>query len=503
MTRPTSIPRILTSPQILLLADGRRSLCFDATPATAPPKLTVKPDGETRTVVGYRQTKEPAARGGKANKNFFRFRTEGMRAFARSFRGQPFITAHDRGDVRMRGGTIVDSWIDETDAEMLIVYELTLTEAWAKAGFASGAIDRFSMGAWPTGPAFCTVHNAPMWSTDDCYDAFCWPGFETDGMLVELEYQDAEGLELSGVNVPAVDDTYVVDPSVAEQARAAIAALNAGVSPILATVDANIAAMRAMSELTGQMPPGLARLAGGARVGDFSGRPPRPSIASNGEAHREVSMNREQLCKSLGLPLTATDAEIQAKIGELTASSAQAEVLRTQLADSGRSAAEASARAAELAAERDAAHVESEIARLRTTRQVTDQVVDTLRTAAAGTNGRATFDSSLRLVEAAAPAKTPAPMGVGGAAGGRPALQSDARPLEQPENVAPEPDAFELNRTNTNLSTFAKWGKVTTAQIREHGSRVFNVVPELGKLAEDTAVRETAETARRARKELL
>ena len=60
-----------------------------------------------------------------------------------------------------------------------------------------------------------------MWSTDDCYDAFCWPGFETDGMLVELEYQDAEGLELSGVNVPAVDDTYVVDPNVAEQARAA------------------------------------------------------------------------------------------------------------------------------------------------------------------------------------------------------------------------------------------------------------------------------------------
>src|SRR5262249_41578967 len=155
--------------------------------------------------------------------------------------------------------------------------------------------------------------------------------------------------------------------------------------------DANLAAMRAMTELTGRLPPGLARLVGGARVGDFRAVPAGRSMTSH--VDREGTM-KEALCKSLGLPVTATDEQIQVKISALTAGAAQTEVLRAQLADSGREVEEARRRAAELAAQSDATHVESEITRLRGAHQVSDQVVETLRTTAAGASGRAAFDAA-------------------------------------------------------------------------------------------------------------
>jgi hypothetical protein len=64
------------------------------------------------SILGYRQTEQPAAKGGKANENGFRFRHKAMRAIARSARGQPFITGHNWGDVRARGGTMIDGWAD-------------------------------------------------------------------------------------------------------------------------------------------------------------------------------------------------------------------------------------------------------------------------------------------------------------------------------------------------------------------------------------------------------
>lgn len=188
-------------------------------------------------------------------------------------------------------------------------------------------------------------------------------------------------------------------------------------------------------------------------------------------------MDRALICKSLGLPSTATDEQILAKITATTNDAAQVEVLTAQLADS-------TTRENERIAELDAAHVESEITRLKATRQVSNEVIETLRTAAK--TSRASFDSSLALVEKSAPAIAP-----GSAV--RPELQSDKKPAENPGGPiamdAEGPDAFEANRSNPNLNRFMKTAGVSQAQVREHGARTFNVLPDLRELADNTISR--------------
>ena len=106
--------------------DGRWAILFDAAPAAAamPPAKKVKPEGTTYTIVGYRQTAEPAVRGGKANRQAIRFRNAGLRAMARTFRGQPFLTGHNWSDARARGGTVLDAWVEDVDGELLMLFEV-------------------------------------------------------------------------------------------------------------------------------------------------------------------------------------------------------------------------------------------------------------------------------------------------------------------------------------------------------------------------------------------
>jgi hypothetical protein len=66
---------------------------------------------------------------------------------ARTFRGQPFVTGHNWADARARGGTVLDAWVDEVEGELLMLFELLVTEEWAIRGFENGTIDRFSIGA--------------------------------------------------------------------------------------------------------------------------------------------------------------------------------------------------------------------------------------------------------------------------------------------------------------------------------------------------------------------
>jgi hypothetical protein len=470
-------PRTPTSP-LILRPDGGFALAFDAASSPGmPPKKKVKPEGTTYTVVGYRQTLASAAAGGKANRNYFRFRNEGVRALARSFRGQPFIAGHDWGDPRSRGGTIADAWADQVDAELpeLVMYfEVLVTEDWAIRGFETGTIDRFSIGADPAGEITCTVHEVPIWSVDECW---CCPGSEVDGKIAEFEYEDAVGLELSPVNVPAVEGTYV------------LAAARAGDQEGLdAYVGDRIRTMRALGLKCGRSHPALARMpmlarlaTGGAPVGGFRPARPAATMAAH-EQHGGKAMDRALICQKLGLAVTATDEEIAARFNQLGTDAAQAGVLRAQLEQS------AADREAELAA----AHVESSVAALRTTHQVTDKVVASLRAAAAPPGGRVAFDAALALVLESAPklptSTTPAAAGVV-----RAALQSDAKPAPNPGNAALDdedgPDAFEANRTNPSLPRFMKWGQVSADDVRKHGARKFNVVPNLAELAAATAKR--------------
>jgi len=459
---------IQKNPRILLRPDGRRAILADAIAAAPMPKAAPTA-GDEFTAIGYRQTMEPAAGGGKSNANGFRFRSGSMRALARSFRGKAFITGHDWGDARARGGTITDAWAEEmtATAEMAILYEIVAQAPWAKEGLANGTIDRFSFGVVPMGEITCTVHGTPAWA-----ECGCFPGdmvaAEPGGveLEVEWEFEHGEGVELSAVNVPAVDDTFIVDAAAATGEQ------------LERWVGARMTTARELAALCGRAHPALDRLAGGAPVGGFPrARAPR-TMAITPPVQTETQMDpREEMAKALGLPVDATWEQIRAKQATVTAAAAQADVARTQLAQSSADLTAERARTAELAAASDRAHVEAEITRLRSVRLVSDDTVASLRTSA--TAGRATFDASIKLVElAAAPA--------------RPALQSDLPAVVTTPVVAaaqPEPDAFEQHQTNPELGKLMRACKLSVADVRAHGPKSIAVIHNLGDLITATAAR--------------
>jgi len=408
------------------------------------------------SILGYRQTEQPAAKGGKANANGFRFRHKAMRKIARTARAQPFITGHNWGDVRARGGTMVDAWADAPEGgapgELGMFARVRPLKDWAVEGFADGTIDRFSIGAMPEGEVTCTVHDCPVWT--ECY---CWPGMEIDGVVAEWEHENARVVEYSAVNVPAVDGTYVLDQLDPDELDVALADLQLLCGRPHAT--ALTAALR--------------RQQGGAPKGGFT-----RAVA----AITMTSMDpREQMARALGLDPAATWEQINARLAQVTATAAQGEVVRAQLEDSRTELAGARQREAERVAELDAAHVSSEITRLCAARQVSDKVVATLRATAA--NGRAAFDQSLKLVEDAAPEIVAA-----AGAPSRPALQSDAKPAIEAaaDPGGAEADPYEQHRTNPELPRLMRVCKVTAAHVREHGPRTIPVLPNLRELADAT-----------------
>jgi hypothetical protein len=428
------------------------------------------PERKQYSVLGYRQTDKPAAAGGKANANGFRFRHKAMRAIARTFRGQPFVTGHNWGDVRARGGTIVDAYAEppaDGPDELGFFYRLEVIADWALRGFEDGTIDRFSMGARGEGEITCTIHGSPVWT-----DCWCWPLMEIDGVIAEWEYESARGLELSAVNVPAVDGTAVLDELDLDDKEHA-AAFERDLEQ-LAAVCGRRWRPDAIASLVAQL--------GGAPKGGFPRAGVVPTMTACTTASRgSDQMDRALICKSLGLPATATDEDILARMTQQGTEAGQAEVLRAQLADLTRDRDRVS----------DNAHVEAEITRLRAERQVSDEVVASLRATAAKPGGRAAFDSTLAIVQASAPR-------IGAAPVVRATLQSDAKPALVP-GAAPgssvtaagavEIDAYDANKDNPELHPLMKRCQLTAEQVRKHGSRTFNVVPGLRDLMAATELR--------------
>ncbi len=428
------------------------------------------------TLLGYRQTDKPACKGGRANANFFRFRHKRMRAIARTFRGNPFITGHDWGDVRARGGTIVDAWAEpppDAGDELAFFAVVEATADWAKLGLKDGTIDRFSIGAFGRGEITCTVHGSPVWT-----DCWCWPGYEAEGGTVEWEYEDAEGVEISAVNVPAVGGTGIVDAALVDGLVAAglLRAEGAHDHALAAADIENLARLCGRSANLDAIAV-LAARAGGAPKGGFPRETPGITMASHDDQRGKL-MDRALLCQTLGLAATATDDEILARIREQGASAAQTAVLQAQIGD------------LSAARERDSlnAHVEAEITRLRAGRQVGDQVIASLRAliaAAPGANAaaqRASFDTSLKLVEASAPTLPVA----GAAPAARATLQSDARAADAPGAPVVELDAYEQHKGNPHLGRMMKLARLSADDVRKHGSVTFNVVPNLRELADAT-----------------
>lgn len=160
----------------------------------------------------YRQKRgEPLTPGVRSMQNYIQIRPGGMRAHARSYRGAPFLAAHDISDPRARAGQMADSWLDvggdTEDDEMIIRHAVDVVAPWAVAGVLDGTIDRFSIHYGITGDIVCSVHGKPVFSK--CY---CLPGRFVEGSdendpnrpRVFWIVTNAVGRETSTVNVPAV-----------------------------------------------------------------------------------------------------------------------------------------------------------------------------------------------------------------------------------------------------------------------------------------------------------
>lgn len=172
--------------------------------------------------VVYIQRDEP-------NRNFFRFAPKIMKSLARSAVGVPFLMNHDQDNLLSRGGTVIASSARKNDnGEWEIVQTFELVKPWAVEGFLDGTIDRFSIGALPTGPIVYKHNGAPVVSDSQRWPEH-FPGDEikSKGKTVVVEYvaTEAEMIETSGVNVPAVKGTGP------DGFRAALSALFGGMSP--------------------------------------------------------------------------------------------------------------------------------------------------------------------------------------------------------------------------------------------------------------------------------
>lgn len=152
------------------------------------------------------------------NRNFVRFKPSILKRLARSFVGVPFLRDHDKRSLTARGGTIVASeLVQDTDGDAFH-QTIRVVKPWAAEGLLDGTIDRFSIGAAPTGDIICSAHKTPIFTK-----CFCFPGDKVGDSdeRVEFVITAAEGVETSAVNVPAVVGTGIKGVRAALEALAA------------------------------------------------------------------------------------------------------------------------------------------------------------------------------------------------------------------------------------------------------------------------------------------
>jgi hypothetical protein len=164
------------------------------------------------------------------NLNYVRFREGLLSAFATSFKGKPVLRDHDQNRLESRAGTIRSSKKVDVDGVPGIEMELELVKPWAVESALDGTLDRFSIG-WSAprarGNLLCTVCRGVMgwygWCENDHVvgNEYVLEDKKADSkaaagkpiaarkVVCEAEYQQAAGVEVSAVNVPAVNGTGI------------------------------------------------------------------------------------------------------------------------------------------------------------------------------------------------------------------------------------------------------------------------------------------------------
>ncbi len=160
------------------------------------------------------------------NRNHVRFRGASLRTIAKSGVGSVFLRDHDQLSVEARGGTVTASKAikNQETGDWEFHQTFHLVKPWAVEGVLDGTIDRFSIGWHPTGDIFFRHNDEPV--LDEYGWPKYWPGDELDdGTVVEWVFTDADLVETSAVNVPAVVGTGLSD------LRAALSAHLGGTPP--------------------------------------------------------------------------------------------------------------------------------------------------------------------------------------------------------------------------------------------------------------------------------
>lgn len=146
--------------------------------------------------------------GATPNRKYVRFSARALQALTKSFVGKPVLRNHDQHATESRGGIITGAELEKQgDGEYALHMTLRLVKPWAVESLLDGTMTFFSIGFRPTGPVHCSVHGK---NVRECGD---WPGdrimSRTGERTVEWEFQSADGLEVSDVNVPAAAGTGI------------------------------------------------------------------------------------------------------------------------------------------------------------------------------------------------------------------------------------------------------------------------------------------------------
>jgi len=148
---------------------------------------------------------------GVQNSNFVRFKKSILGKLGKSFSGVPFLKDHAQGKLDSRAGTVIKSKAESIEGGKRFVMTLRVSADWAVRAVLEGNLDRFSIG-WSHGGLStieCSVCKGPF------LDCWHFPGDvledEKTGeeLVVEFVFTQATGIEISGVNVPAVAGTGI------------------------------------------------------------------------------------------------------------------------------------------------------------------------------------------------------------------------------------------------------------------------------------------------------
>lgn len=143
---------------------------------------------------------------GVSNANHVRFKPSMLTKLARSFKSVPFLRDHNQRELSARGGTVVKAKAEAVEGGKVFVMTIRVTAPWAVEAVLSGNLDRFSIG-WAHG-GYSTIECSAC--KDTVLECWHYPGQKLeDGQVVEFIFTEATGVELSGVNVPAVNGTGI------------------------------------------------------------------------------------------------------------------------------------------------------------------------------------------------------------------------------------------------------------------------------------------------------